>query len=36
MAKKGNMRVFIYGTNNSGSRNVGTKKVRKIRGMKKK
>lgn len=36
MSKKGNMRVFIYGTPKSGSRNVGTKKIRKICGKKKK
>lgn len=36
MKKKNNMRQFIYGNTRNGSRNVGTKKCRKIRGMKKK
>lgn len=34
--KNGNMRAFIYGQHRNGSRNVGSKKCRKIRGMKKK
>lgn len=36
MKKPNNMRNFIYGTLRNGSRNVGTPKKRKIRGMKKK
>jgi hypothetical protein len=34
--KPNNMRNFIYGTPRIGSRNVGTPKKRKIRGMRKK
>lgn len=36
MKKANNMRNFMYGTPRNGSRNVGTQKKRKVKGMKKK